>query len=323
MSQTRGGLMKYRGLFTLSSLVLLTACGGGGGSSTTSSISSGQGSLNVNLTDAPVDEAANVFVTLRGISLNREEGGWVDHDFETPQRIDLLTLQDGTTFDLFSDNDIEAGTYEVRLNLYSDDDNQLDNYIVISEGGAEHELTIPSGFQTGLKLTQTIEVSANGTADYTIDFDVRQSIVLRGNPQNNNGYLLKPTLRLVNNAASGTISGVITDTTLLTTDCSDQDPLTHNVIYVFEGANVTPDDYDGEEPEAITTANVELDDDSGEYRYTTSPLPDGEYTISLTCNSDLEDTEADEDLLFKATENRTVGTVAEENEEDPEQNEAP
>lgn len=301
--------MKFRYLLACSSFVLLTACGGGSSNSDSGSGSgtgSNTGSLSVSLTDAPVDEAVNVFVTLRGISLNLNDSGWVDHDFDSPEKIDLLTLQAGNSISLFEEDGVEAGSYEVRLNLYSDDDNEPDHYIVIEEDGAEHELFIPSGDQTGLKLGSTITVTENGTADYTIDFDVRQSVVLRGNQNNNNGYLLKPVLRLIDNSGAGSISGVIADASLLTADCSDEDPLTHNVIYVFEGADVTPDDYGSDGAQAVTTAIVNFDEDSGIYSYTTAPLPVGEYTISLTCNSDLEDVAENDELLFKATENKTV-----------------
>ena len=296
--------MKKSIAIALSSALLLSACGGGSGSTD-------QGLLNIDLTDAPLDEAANVYVTIKGVSLNYEDSGWVDYDFETPAKTDLLTLQSGNTITLFPETEVDAGTYQVRLNLYSDDDNELDQYIVIAEGGSEHELTIPSGSETGLKLNSTIVVPANGTADYTIDFDVRQSVHLRGNQQNNNGYSLRPVLRLIDNTKAGSISGTITDTSLLTTDCSDGDPLTNNVIYVFDGANITPDDYGSDGAQAVTTAIVNYDDESGEYSYTTAPLLEGEYTVSLTCNSDLEDLESDNDLLFKATENKTVTTEIE------------
>ncbi len=294
--------MNIKFSFFLFSLITLSACGGGG--------DSGQGSLSVSLADAPVDEAANVFVTIRGVSLNYEDSGWVDHDFETPELIDLLLLQSGTKINLFTDDEIDAGSYQVRLNLHSDDDNAPDQYIVIEEGGEEHELFIPSGFQTGLKLNSSIVVPSNGSADYTIDFDVRQSVVLRGNENNNNGYLLKPVLRLVDNTQATSISEVIQDTTpsLFITDCSDDDPLTHNAIYVFEG-DVTPDDYGSAGAQAVTTALVNYNEVTGEYSYTTAPLLAGDYTVSFTCNSDLEVMDADDELDFKATNLVTVSTA--------------
>ena len=264
------------------------------------------GSLSLKLTDAPVDEALEVVVTVKGVSLNFEDGGWVDYDLETPEKIDLLTLQSGETFDLFQDDEVAAGRYKVRLNLHTDDDGELDQYIVLDETSGEYELTIPSGAQTGLKLNSDIVVPANGSASYTIDFDVRQSIVLRDNTETNNGYALKPVLRIVDNTEAGTLSGVIADTSLLTTNCSDDNPLTHNVIYVFEGEDVTPDDYGSDGAQAVTTARVVFDDSDGSYQYETAPLTVGDYTVALTCNADLEDLEADDDLMFKSIANAEV-----------------
>ena len=133
--------MKAPIAIAMSSIILLSACGGGGSSSS----GSDQGSLSVSLTDAPVDDAANVFVTIRGISLNLEEVGWVDYDIEgVLEPTDLLALQAGNTINLFDSDSVEAGTYEVRLNLTSD---SMDHYIIIEEGGAQHELFIPSGDQ--------------------------------------------------------------------------------------------------------------------------------------------------------------------------------
>ena len=292
--------MKYSYLLSLFSVVYLVGCGGGSDSTTEF------GRLSVSLTDGPVDEALHVYVTIEGVSINRGEGGWVDHNWDEPVKTDLLALQSGNSLNLLSNESVEAGTYEIRLNLFSNDDNELDHSIVIEESGGEHELFIPSGAQTGLKLSSSIVVPANGTADYTIDFDVRRSVVLRGNEQNNNGYLLTPVLRLIDNTRAGSISGTIADTSLLNTDCSDEDPLTHNAIYVFEGADVTPDDYGSDGAQAVTTAIVNFNEESGQYTYMTAPLLEGDYTVSLTCNADLEDTETDDELMFKATENRTV-----------------
>jgi len=296
--------MKNRALLALTVPFFMAACG-----SDSSSSSDDTGSLIVKLTDAPVDGAENVFVTVGGISLNFNDEGWVEHNFATPQKVDLLTLQGGGTMTLFPEADVLAGTYEVRLNLHDDgDDATNEHYLVENDSSAENPLTMPSGSQTGLKLSSPIVVAANAAADYTIDFDVRQSVVLRGNAMNNNGYLLQPVLRLIDNTQADSISGVITDTdpSLFTTDCSDDNPLTHNVVYVYEGTGVTPDDYGSAGTEAVTTTPVHFDEDTGEYSYVTAPLIAGDYTIALTCNADLEDTEADDELNFKAITTATV-----------------
>jgi len=49
---------------------------------------------------------------------------------------------------------------------------------------------------------------------------------------------------LVDNTEVGSISGEIDPAIVdLVDGCSDSDPLTHNVVYVFEGHGVMPDDY--------------------------------------------------------------------------------
>jgi len=281
----------------------LTSCGGDSNSDTAT------GSLAVRLVDAPVDDASSVVVTVAGVSLNYEGAGWVDYNFDSPRSVDLLTLQGGESLPLFPQAEVAAGSYRIRLNLHSDGDMATnEHYLVASADSGEHALTIPSGFETGLKLNSSVVVPANGSASYTIDFDVRRSVVMRGNNENNNGYALKPVLRLIDNTQADVISAVINDTdpSLFSSNCSDNDPLTHNVVYIFEG-DVTPDDYGSGGAQAVTTAPVTFDEQSGEYRYTSAPLLYGEYTIALTCNADLEDVEADDELNFKLVSSVTVG----------------
>jgi len=294
-------ILRYFPLFAFS--VLLTAC--------FTSDDDAESSLTLRLTDAPIDEAEHVFVSVRGVSLNAGDEGWVDYDLDEVQRIDLLTLQSGNAFTLLDDIAMEAGAYGVRLNLHSDDDNQPDHAIVLTQGGAEIELEIPSGEQTGLKLNQDIVVPVNGSADYVIDFDVRRSIVKRGLGDD---YLLKPVLRLINNNQTGSISGAFTDSQLFTEQCSDQDPLTFNAVYLYEGHDVTADDIGSAGTQPITTAPVVFDEDSGEYRYTIGFVLAGDYTLSLTCNADLENSETDDELLFKQSSNVTVQAESEEGE---------
>jgi hypothetical protein len=74
------------------------------------------------------------------------------------------------------------------------------------QGGAGHELTIPSGMQSGLKLNRGFDVPAGGSADFTIDFDLHKSVHMTGS----GSYMLRPTLRMVDNIMVGSISGTVT-----------------------------------------------------------------------------------------------------------------
>jgi len=71
--------------------LLLTACGGGSSSSSTT------GTLNLAITDAPIDEAKQVVVEFTGVELQGPSGR-VDHDFvdesgnPVTKQIDLLAL---------------------------------------------------------------------------------------------------------------------------------------------------------------------------------------------------------------------------------------
>ena len=299
--------MKFRNLTPLSVLAFAIGCSSGGDTPEQGSTGSKTNTISVSLTDAATDLADRVYTSIGGVSLNFEDSGWVEHNFDTPMKIDLLTLQAGNSISLLDGVEAQPGTYEVRLNLYKDDDNVLDNSIVLTDGGQEYELFIPSGTETGIKLSSPITVLTNKSANYTIDFDVRKSVVKRGQEHR---YILKPVLRLVDNSNVGEITGTITDTTLLTTDCSDQDPLTNNVIYIYEGFDVIPDDIGSSGADPVSTANVVFDESTGEYGYKAAFLTAGDYTVSFTCNSDLDNIESDDELNFKMTSNVTVTTMA-------------
>lgn len=296
--------MILKTVIPLSALVFLVGCSSG---SDTANLGSTKNTISVSLTDAPIDEAKSVFVSIKGLSLKYENSEWVEHNFEAPKKIDLLTLQNGNSINLLDSVEAQPGAYAIRLNLHSDDDNSPDNSIVLSEGGQEFELFIPSGSETGLKLSSPIIVPENAAANYTIDFDVRKSIVKRGKEHR---YLLKPVLRLVDNSVVGSIRGAIADITMFTTDCSDQDPLTNNVIYVYEGSDAIPDDIGSSGAQPVSTTSVVFDEITGEYSYKAAFLTAGDYTVGFTCNSDLENTEADDELSFKLISNVTVIATA-------------
>lgn len=285
--------------------LLLAACGSGDSAGTDTNL------VTLKITDAPVDEADNVWVEFTAVTFKSEEDE--DHTFELDpvQRINLLALQGSESQALVENVEIPAGNYnQIRLAVNAEFDSVMDSYITIN--GTQHELFIPSGSQSGLKLNTPFTVAegtvgmtvADENSVYTIDFDLRKSIV---NPVGQPGYFLKPVLRLVQNINTGTISGTVDSQLLVGANCSDQDPLTGNSVYVFAGENISPDDIDGNEPEPVTTALLNFNDETGIYSYEVGFLSEGNYTLALSCSADLDNIETDDStVLFDAVDNVSV-----------------
>jgi hypothetical protein len=177
----------------------LAACGGGGGGSADAS-----GTLRLSLTDAPTCGYDNVFVTVEKVRVHASstaadtDGGWSEVVLAAPQRVDLLTLTNGTLLPL-GQTQLPAGKYtQMRLVLGSTPPagspaGTLANSIKPT-GGTETALTTPSGLQSGLKMNIDIDVAADKVADFAIDFDACKSFVKAGN---SGQYLLKPVLSVI------------------------------------------------------------------------------------------------------------------------------
>jgi hypothetical protein len=292
-------------IIVATSAALLAACSssdGDGGSQAQT------GFLKVGITDAPVDMAAAVVVKFTGVELKPKDGPAFSIDFATPKSLNLIQLQGEDRALLLDGEEILAGEYEwMRLKVEADPNVAGDSYLQLEQSGAECEMRIPSGNQTGLKLIRGFTIGAGTTTDFTIDFDLRKSIVAPPGQTtivdtcNNQAFMLKPVLRIVDNLEVGKIAGDV-DPNLIAAQCaaSDQDPYPGNV-YLFgpipTGADVTPDDYDGvaNDPngdDALTSAMVDPDT----FRYTIGFVPAGNYRVAYTC--DLDGTEIDRDAEF-------------------------
>ena len=175
---------------------LLTACGGGGGDA-----DSGNGTLRLSLTDAPACGFDTAFVTVERVRLHRNataadaDGGWSEVVLQTPQRIDLLSLTNGTLAPL-GQTLLPAGNYtQLRLVLSENTAaNPLANAVRPTGSTTELPLTTPSAQQSGLKLKVNIDVPQDRIADFAIDFDTCKSFVRAGN---SGRVLLKPVLSVL------------------------------------------------------------------------------------------------------------------------------
>jgi len=281
-------------LFPLSIALLLTACGGGGGGGGSST-----GTLNLSVTDAPVDNADAVWVEFTGIEIKPANGSSFDINFASPKRINLLALNGGTAEVLLDGEILDAGTYNwmrLKVNATQGGDPADDSYIVI--GGTPHELRIHSGDQSGLKLNRPITIPEGNTTSFTIDFDLRKSV----HERSGGIYHLRPTLRLVDNSMDGSLAGSV-DPSTISAECISGDKA---AVYVFEGAGTTPDDVniDGNDIEPVATTPVDWANSNNSYRV--AFLEAGTYTAAFTCDAGMDDPAAEDTLTFVGTMTVTI-----------------
>lgn len=220
----------------------------------------------------------------------------LEFNFPSPVTVDLLKQQGGSSASLLNGVKLPAGHYEwIRLKLATT------NCCTISlSDGSVHPLVVASGDETGLKLVRGFTVATDGTVNFTIDFDLRHSIVLA-----NGVYFLKPVLRLMDNLQVGGIEGTAQNT-LSIGGLPISDPSCGPAAYIYAGANVMPVDIaPGAAVQPVTTATLSLDDDNGDFRFKAGFLAPGAYTVALVCAAKDDPTKLD-NLTFSATKNATV-----------------
>jgi len=294
---THSRIQTAAGALVVAAVAALAGCGGGGGDGPQSRT----GTLRLGITDAPVDQADAVVVQFTGVELKPMGGAAFSRDFPAPKTLDVLALQ-GTARALLLDGEsVPAGDYEwMRLKVNADPAVR-DSYVTI--GGQECEMRIPSGAETGLKLVRGFTVGVGTVTDFTIDFDLRKSVVQppgqRADAGTCNGqvYLLKPALRIVDNLQVGTISGTI-DSSLLSAPSCVASTAKPGSVYLFgpvtatDPAPTVPDDVDGvsaDGADPITSALVSPDT----FKYSIGFVPAGRYVVAYTCDADDSTIDAD------------------------------
>ncbi len=218
----------------LAGMLGLAAC-------SSSPTSPGTGTIQVRMTDAP-GPYSSVRVVVEEVSVHRADAadslsGWVVINSQ-PATYDLLTLQNGI-FAEIGQTTLPAGHYtQLRLKIGTGS--------TVTVGGLTYPLTIPSGEQTGIKITGSFDVPANGLLDLALDFDAARSVIQTGNAQ----YKLKPTIRVLPFSTAGSITGTVSPNAA--------------TVYAILGADTlqsAPPDNDG--------------------RFTLAALPAGSYSVSI------------------------------------------
>lgn len=284
--------MRIKCVFALmvTTLLPLAGCGSSGSSEDDST-----GMLSLGISDGPIHDARKVCITFDEIEFKGEGAPFVV-SLDPAEKVNLLDFQGNNAAPILYREELPAGNYQwMRLGIDAvtssnggigdtggDACDGEASYIVMSDGGV-YNLYVPSGAETGLKLVSGFTVPANGSADFTAEFDLMQSITAP--PGMLPDVVLRPTIRLVNNVEVGTLTGEVAGELVTTGTCTPS-------VYVFDDG-VTPnafDDGDVADPEGpVSTAmvNEETNDEAiSVYSYTVGFLLAGEYEVAFTCDGE-------------------------------------
>ncbi len=130
-------------------------------------------------------EPDNINLTVVSVQLRKADDslGWITVA-EPNATYDFLELVDGVTVELAS-LAIEPGRYTMLRIILAEV-----NEIVID--GSSQLLTVPSGTETGVKLSFDITIDGTETLTATIEFDAATSVI-----STDQNYLLRPAFRLL------------------------------------------------------------------------------------------------------------------------------
>jgi len=208
-------LSKTKGLALLA--VLLTgflACG----------VGSNTGRLSLSLTDKPTNDYEAVYVTIREIAVHAADD---PEDVWTPvpmavKTVNLKALTNGVREQLgivslapghytqmrLIVGDASDGGVNILSQVHPSANYVIDKYTQLPENllNLYHDLKVPSGMQTGIKIGQGFDIDEDETTELILDFDARKSVVVAGSSDN---YLLKPTIQVLNTALASIISGTV------------------------------------------------------------------------------------------------------------------
>lgn len=258
--------MKTRILMIIVSLfVILSGCSG----SSSSSNGDGTGKVTFSLKDAPAESYKAVYVSVARVEVQKNSssggsaGSWIT--VSTPQKTyNLLELVNGAKSVLGS-YELEEGAYgQIRLLLSDSSDtgkningenHPYPNYVIDSEG-VVHNLKVPSGYQSGIKIVGGFSVSGQDF-EILLDFDAAASVVKAGN---SGQWLLKPVIKSIVVTDSGRITGVVKG--------PNGNPIEDVLVSVQKNGSAYP--------EIVASSET---DDNGEYFI---DVPSGSYTVVVS-----------------------------------------
>lgn len=264
-------------------LVLLTGC---------------QSRVSVDVAADPPDNATAVVLQLRGVEFTNDAGGVENIDLNRDAAVDLLQYDQADTYLLLDDAELPEGHYTgVRLR-FGDGDSYVQN-----AGSARTPISFSDSAAVA-PIDFKLKDANNATVPLTLALDLRLSLSLN---DNDDEWRMAPVLRAVLTDEAATLSGTVDGNLLGSNDCRQNRNVGQGVaVYVFKGRDVTPDDFDGQGVEPYATTPVTGDSFGSGFIYTLRFVPEGSYTVVLTCDADEEDPADDDSSRMRFRDRRNV-----------------
>ena len=274
-----------KALLTASLPFFLAAC--------SDSDSNSYSSVDFSVSDAPVDSADEVVIAIDKLEFIHSNGTRIIADVDEDQvkndyqQIDLLDYPGSNAALILTDLILPTGEYK-ELIIHIEADQDL-NYVM--DNGDLFDLKQPSN---KLKLG-SFTITDTAVQSFTIEFDLRKSLVLRGHSGNNNGYILKPHgVTIIDNDTAASLKGTV-DSALFSAGNCDND--SGNYVYLYKGHvlditklvdnfDIDDDEFNGVLPivgSLAPYASTSVDLSTGDYAF--GYLASGDYTVAFSCSA--------------------------------------
>lgn len=166
------------------------------------SSSSGRATMSVHLVDGPAVEYTELNLHVVEVEISNGDG-WLS--LGAPDvTVNLLSLTGGVVETLVDGKSIPAGAYgQLRLVLGPGN-------TIRTADGVLHDLEVPSGMQSGVKMNAHFDVQPNTTKDVFVDFDAHRSVFVHETGASQK-YILRPVVRAFDRVVTGAVAGTLTD----------------------------------------------------------------------------------------------------------------
>jgi hypothetical protein len=251
-----------------------------------------QGTVQLEVADAPADDADRVVVQFTGVVLVRSDGETERFGFDPPKSIDLAAQVEGATATLLDGAGVDEGDFSsIRLQVSADGSGD-DSFVDVD--GAITPLLLDAADASRLQVSRAFSVKRLDEVRLVVDFDLRKSVHKpdgAGEP-----YELRPSLRVVDPEDAGAVAGAVSAARAGAAGCRP-------AVYVYTGHGAPPDDAGSALP---PYASAIVRPATAEFAYRVAWLPAGNYTVALTCEAAADDPELDDDIAFEDPQNVTV-----------------